>query len=220
MTALLDAHKATAPLDEDDAVWICEFCGCPNTVTLDEEEIPSQSTDSMDYVVTADTGSMGSGAPSGDAEDASYVIYCVDISGSMCVTSEMEGSFELRGADARAAREREMRAELGQDFGVQRMPNERRNITYVSRLQAVQAAIDQQIKQLAEAFPDRRVGLITFNNELTVIGDGEKEPKTIAGDRLSDFDWLKTNAATCSFDGKVRWCNTACLYDTCVCFYC
>jgi hypothetical protein len=34
------------------------------------------------------------------------------------------------------------------------------------------------------------VGLVCFNGEVTVIGDGSEVQKTIAGDHLSNFEYL------------------------------
>ena len=36
------------------------------------------------------------------------------------------------------------------------------------------------------AAPKRRVGVVTFNGEVTVVGDGSAQPKTVAGDKLYD----------------------------------
>lgn len=41
--------------------------------------------------------------------------------------------------------------------------------------------------------PNRKVGLVTFNNEVTVIGDATKAPQTITGDKLYDYDFLVNN---------------------------
>ena len=40
---------------------------------------------------------------------------------------------------------------------------------------------------------NRKVGVVTFNNEVTILGDGTKNPQTITGDRLNDFDYLLKN---------------------------
>lgn len=47
-----------------------------------------------------------------------------------------------------------------------------RNVTYVSRLQCVQAAIESQVDLMKVEYPNRKVGLVSFNNEVNVIGDG------------------------------------------------
>jgi hypothetical protein len=45
-------------------------------------------------------------------------------------------------------------------------------MTYVSRLQCVQSAIDSQLESMQKNNADRKIGLVTFNNEVTIIGDG------------------------------------------------
>ena len=65
-----------------------------------------------------------------------------------------------------------------------------RNVTYVSRMQGVQAAIENQIEEMARTNPDRKIGLVTFNNEVKSIGDGTKAPITITGDKLSNKELL------------------------------
>lgn len=41
--------------------------------------------------------------------------------------------------------------------------------------------------------PDRKLGLVTFNNEVNVIGDGSQDTQTINGDKLFDYDYLISN---------------------------
>jgi len=40
---------------------------------------------------------------------------------------------------------------------------------------------------------ERKVGVVTFNNEVIAYGDGSQLPQTITGDKLDDFDWLCKN---------------------------
>lgn len=40
---------------------------------------------------------------------------------------------------------------------------------------------------------DRKIGLVSFNNEVTVVGDGDIDPQTISGDKLFDYDYLINN---------------------------
>jgi len=39
-------------------------------------------------------------------------------------------------------------------------------------MQCVQAAIESQIDDMAKGAANRKVGVVTFNNELQIIGDG------------------------------------------------
>jgi hypothetical protein len=41
--------------------------------------------------------------------------------------------------------------------------------------------------------PDRKIGLVTFNSEVTIIGDATKQPQTVAGDKLNNYDFLLQN---------------------------
>lgn len=63
-------------------------------------------------------------------------------------------------------------------------------MTYVSRMQCLQAAIDQQIIDMTNGASNRKVGIVAFNNEVTIVGDGQKEPQIVTGDKLFDYDYL------------------------------
>jgi len=40
----------------------------------------------------------------------------------------------------------------------------------------VQSAVDSQIDQMGKGAPNRKVGIVTFNGEVTVMGDGHADP--------------------------------------------
>jgi hypothetical protein len=61
----------------------------------------------------------------------------------MCVTKEVPGRVNLKGSRTSA-----LASELNREGGLQYLPRERRDITYVSRLQSMQAAVDQQIQRM------------------------------------------------------------------------
>jgi hypothetical protein len=46
---------------------------------------------------------------------------------------------------------------------------------------------------MAKGASNRKVGIVTFNGDVTVIGDAMSDPQTISGDKLNDFDYLMTN---------------------------
>ena len=85
-----------ADLDDGQMLWKCEFCGHRNVVLLDAEEIPRE--ESLDYILPGEGGggAGGDASPAAGAEDTSLVVFCIDISGSMCVTTEVEGKFDLK----------------------------------------------------------------------------------------------------------------------------
>ena len=71
-------------------VWICEFCGTKNDVDLVPEEIPTKE----EVTYLSPPASYKSGERKGLATptsgiEESVLVFCIDISGSMCVTSEV-----------------------------------------------------------------------------------------------------------------------------------
>jgi hypothetical protein len=91
--------------------WICEFCGHSNSVSLQSEELPRE--EAMDYLLEPAQVStrmnhhrrslcrcvlicvaLAEAAQSAAlGEDQAMVIFCIDISGSMCVTTEARASW-------------------------------------------------------------------------------------------------------------------------------
>lgn len=154
-------------------LWKCEFCSHENKVELAVEELPK--TEARDYVLE----------PAPENKDMQQsegtVIFCIDISGSMCVTKQIPGKFKLKGANpANIDIPNDLRADFVE--GVNQRSSQ--TSTWVSRLQCVQAAVDQQIEDWKQNAPNRKVGLITFNREVTIIGDGSTEVEVVTGDKL------------------------------------
>lgn len=115
----------------------------------------------------------------------------MDISGSMCVTQPVKGKHKIKGDKVS-----ELHAQMMREFGDgsdQFMTHGEKGVTYVSRIQCVKAAIDSQIGDMVNGAGDRKIGIVTFNHEVQVIGDGAKEPQTITGDHLMNQEWLKEN---------------------------
>lgn len=182
-------------------IWDCEFCGRRNHLDLDFDELPCD--DVVDFVVR----------PKPDAKTASArnVVFCLDVSGSMCVTSDVRGDHHIKGGiKQREALER-VKRELGVQMYDQFMPGQPRNSTMVSRLQCVQAAIEHQVEALHREEPSTKVGLITFNDEVAVLGDGSTPPITVAGDRLNNWNELVALGDTLSLDSSLSESKTGLL---------
>jgi Mg-chelatase subunit ChlD len=175
--------------DDDAQVWECEFCGHSQRVYLDDDERPSEST--VDYLIES--------APQGSS-DSGLIVYVIDTSGSMCSTTEVEGSHQIKGLEKLEAE----RARLNIDRSQQYLPGQRRDTTWISRLQAAQAAISEQLRTLALEHPDKRVCLIEFSQDVVVHGDGSGAPLTIAGDRLDDYDALMAFGQELSVDKPIK----------------
>ncbi|XP_028649621.1 circularly permutated Ras protein 1 [Erpetoichthys calabaricus] len=138
-----------------DVVWRCDFCykhnqssgricGSPNTDVHDIIYL-SQEEDG-DYVNLDDL----------------LIVFCVDISGSMCVTTKVDVSTKLA------------------------------TPVHVSRLQSVQDAIQNSLSFLLKTYRHRRVALVTFNDKVTVYGDGMVTPLMLSEWGLMDYTFLKS----------------------------
>jgi len=153
---------------------------------IEDEEIPTASE--LTYVVES-AGEVAEARHGTD--DNSAIIFCIDISGSMCVSKAVSGHLNLK-----TNKHQELMKLAGLDEQEQHMPGERRDITYVSRLECVQGAIESQLKELKHGASNRRVGIVTFNGEVRVIGDGRAD-EVITGDRLYSHDHISK-----AFEGR------------------
>ncbi|XP_062269648.1 circularly permutated Ras protein 1-like isoform X1 [Platichthys flesus] len=69
-------------------------------------------------------------------------------------------------------------------------------LVHRSRLQFVQEAVIQCVQRLSEQRPDVRVGLITFNHQVTMHGHDNVTSHFLSGDELTDSNRLKEAAAS------------------------
>jgi uncharacterized ubiquitin-like protein YukD len=166
--------------DEDDEVWVCEFCYHRNVVNIEKEEIPTE--EAVNYILEVNEQDKEK-----SKSDVS-VVFCLDVSGSMCVTTPVQGKIKIKGD-----RLNEIQDLMKFSDGSDQFFQENRNTTYISRLQCVQAAIEAQIMQMAEVEPDKKVGLVTFSNDVNIHGDSTQVPQVVAGDKLSDYEYLRKN---------------------------
>jgi hypothetical protein len=67
---------------EEEQIWSCEFCLHKNKVQMEPEELPKTAT--VNYILEA-AAQIHDKKAQGKPQDVS-VVFCVDISGSMCVT--------------------------------------------------------------------------------------------------------------------------------------
>jgi hypothetical protein len=116
----------------------------------------------------------------------------MDISGSMCVSTEVpalqnewkalrQGGGKVTAhahahtrthvthmmrAQSKEEKNKEINASFNAENSYQYMPRENRNASYISRLECMQAAVDTQLQRLKVQSPNKKVVLITFNNEV------------------------------------------------------
>jgi hypothetical protein len=84
---------------------------------------------------------------------------------------------------------------------------DRAKVTYISRLQAVQASIESQLASLAKSDPKKRVLLVTFNGDVTIVGDGSnnaKGPVVITGDKLKNEGELERLGREYASSGSIK----------------
>ncbi|XP_003382887.1 PREDICTED: circularly permutated Ras protein 1-like [Amphimedon queenslandica] len=180
----------TKLIGEEDAekrVWNCEYCGTATEVDIVNEEIPTEE-DTTYLITPASIMAAKGGAPI--AMDESLVVFCIDTSGSMCVTTEVPGQYKIRGAKEREEKLlQSLPTSIAHDL---RQPEHRirqgtlANSTYISRMESLQAAVDTHLSKLVHSEPNKRVSIVTFSDDVTIMGDGRMVPVTIAGDKLSD----------------------------------
>jgi transcription elongation factor Elf1 len=144
---------------KEQAAWNCEFCGASNMVKS-SEAVPFEST--VHYVCTTAENKDGEEAegPAGAAivPADGLVILCIDVSGSMGVTTE------LPALQAEWMRLREKNSGQAQNSGP----------IYISRLECIQLAIQRQLERLNVTSNGRkRVLVVTFDSAVCVIGDGQ-----------------------------------------------
>eukprot|EP01126_Amoeba_proteus_P021701 TRINITY_DN2209_c0_g1_i2.p1 TRINITY_DN2209_c0_g1~~TRINITY_DN2209_c0_g1_i2.p1 ORF type:complete len:574 (-),score=157.19 TRINITY_DN2209_c0_g1_i2:286-2007(-) len=162
-----------------EGIWKCEFCSFDNHLDLDEEELPKASA--IDYLLEPAMEVVN------NLDD--IVVFCIDVSGSMCCTSEVEGDFKIRTNPSLEDSLREFIETRNGELADQFLPNQARNVTYVSRLQCVQAAVSDQIERMAKENPNKRVAIVTFGNDITIfLPDGRSH--VVTGDHLYDYDYL------------------------------
>ena len=179
LTKIENSHKS---------IWLCEFCGDKNEILIEKEEIPT--TDCLDFFVQS-SNQLNKGMKGLNYNDEQSLIFCFDVSGSMCVTTAISGKHQIKGNYFDKMKNDLMSFSDGSD---QFYGNGTRNVTYVSRLQCLQAAIESNFNQLLKEAPNRKVGFVTFNNEIIAYGDCSKDPVKINGNNLNNFEFIQTTA--------------------------
>jgi len=188
---LLKQYEEIKLDDDDQSIWVCAFCNHVNIIEIDPEEVPKSET--VDYILAPPA------TQSDDKKtntDESQIIFCIDISGSMCVSQQIDSKhsqFKLRGSHLNKEQDA-----LSQfiDANAGHL-NQQHDVQYVSRLQCVQTAVDEQISNMAKNTPNYKIGLVSFNSEVTVVGDGMANYQVVAGDKLNNMQKLREVGQQC-----------------------
>mmetsp|Transcript_41405 Transcript_41405/g.36771 ORF Transcript_41405/g.36771 Transcript_41405/m.36771 type:complete len:178 (-) Transcript_41405:1549-2082(-) len=135
MTDLSETVKMVA---SSDFVWICEFCGFHNVLNIDREEIPTEND--VFYLVESADQIIKKNKIDAKQTDES-IVFCLDNSGSMCVTSEIK-SKKLQLRYQNNQEEMEMLKQFIEYGADQYFSNQQKNSTWISRKQCMIAAIE------------------------------------------------------------------------------
>jgi hypothetical protein len=160
--------------------WICEFCEYSNIVNLEPEEIPTENK--LTYIIQ---GASQATEEREGADSDITIIFCIDTSGSMGTTSEVQNTSKLNQEDEmiRACEEfgllnghslktREDKLSYIYQHYSDNFHLDSSRSHYLTRLDCVVSAIESRLCDMALATPSRKVGIVTFNNEVNLIGDG------------------------------------------------
>eukprot|EP01132_Coremiostelium_polycephalum_P006174 gene6174-7688_t len=161
--------------------WKCEYCKYLNqNLNLLSDEIPGK--DIVEYVLAP---AMDSGEDLSKKKEESIIVYCVDISASMSVTTEIP---------ALQSEWKNVRTKGTQEKG----PS---GPSYISSLECVQSSLTTIIDRLSIQHPNKRVVLITFSEDVVIYDNQSKEATvTVAGDKLDEFDTLVNIGKSFKYD--------------------
>ena len=195
--AILSSMSTLIPTkkEEDEYDWKCEFCGFETkSICLDEEEVPQAGDIQCEFMIEAPVKKQSE-------NEEGVIVFCIDISGSMCVTTEIK-SLQSEWKNLR----NEKSSKSKKPDADQYMPGESQNAQYISRLECMQTAVLTQLDRILIENPLKKVLLITFNNEVTIYLN-ENDKLIVSGDRLNDIQSLLESIQ------KFSWNNISSICD-------
>ncbi|KAL4491824.1 hypothetical protein ABPG72_006079 [Tetrahymena utriculariae] len=164
-------------------IWNCEFCKTKNVINVELEEVPKQE-DVIYMVQSVNMRNVQENAQ--NFEEENTIVFVIDVSGSMSVTAPIKNkdTNTFKHSTMVSSEEFEMLKQFMDEEDIYQYTQMQQKQNFISRKQCVLAAIQQQMEDLAENQPNKKIGLIIFNNEVTIYGSGFAEPVVITGDKL------------------------------------
>ena len=168
--AYLNKHSNLVESKEKDKLdWKCEFCSEMNEgLVINKKDIPIN--DAVDNCIEPPLEMEKKTKEDND----SSLIFCFDISGSMCqsydVGKELKEKFnKIRGIK----RKRNIFNDDYDDDNIDftNFDFNQDNTSYLSRLDLVKLSIEENIKSLLEKSPNVKVGIVSFGSQIEVKGD-------------------------------------------------
>jgi len=166
-------------------IWKCEFCSEPNEINIFPEEIPQSNV--VDYIlesIPVDPNNNNLNVEEKTKKkdfDESPVVFCVDTSGSMVVTSPIEDTSKINPKYI---------YKNDNDFKFVGNHVATNTKKYISRLDCVKMGIDAQLEDFYKEVPNKKVGIVTFSSSVQVIGDALNTLAVIPSDAFQSLSKL------------------------------
>jgi len=164
--AYLNKYSNLNPNSETDKYeWKCEFCFNLNKLTIEKKNLPKcEIIETCLEPMERQEQKLG---------DDSSLIFCFDISGSMCqsynVGKELKDKFnKILGKEPKKNNYQNIESD---DFDFSNYDFNQNNTNYISRLDLVKLSIENNIKSLLNNSPNVKVGIVSFGSEIEVKGD-------------------------------------------------
>ena len=168
--AYLNKHSNLVESKEKDKFdWKCEFCSEMNEgLVINKKDIPIN--DAVDNCLEQPLEMEKKTVEDND----SSLIFCFDISGSMCqsydVGKELKDKFnKIRGIKRKVHLFNENYDDDNIDFT--NFDFNQDNASYLSRLDLVKLSIEENINSLLKKSPNVKVGIVSFGSQIEVKGD-------------------------------------------------
>ncbi|CAD8204307.1 unnamed protein product [Paramecium octaurelia] len=168
--------------------WDCEFCTHLNEIQIQDGDIPEK--EEALYLIQSPLKQQSQN------QDKTSIIFCIDTSGSMSTTTEIKGKVQIK--TGLTNKEQEMLKKFIEPGTDAHYLKKQKQISYVSRKQCLLSAIEQQIQKLQKQNPEKVVGLVTFNNDVVVYGDGSQQPIKFQEQELYQEVQIKTALSRCA----------------------
>ena len=148
--------------------WKCEFCSTINNILIEKENLPTKEIieNCLEPIIVKEI----------NKDDDSTLIFCFDISGSMCqsynVGNELKNKFnKVLGKKPGVKPSLFQYGNEDDNFDYSNYDFSKNNTNYISRLDMVKLSIEDNIKTLLKNSPNVKVGIVSFGSELEVKGD-------------------------------------------------
>jgi len=190
--SILNSFSMVKKIDGNNYDWLCDYCNQLNKIKIDDEkEIPTSKI--VEYTTKVE-----------EVKDIkkknNTIIFCTDISGSMAQSYSVSKSLikQLKKNKKQDNKNFPFNTDLDNSFEND-VNYQQNNQDYISRLECVQAAIDNNINNILKTSPDTCVGLVTFSSEIIISGDCCSNKVIIKEDnfnnaqKLNDFGTENSN---------------------------